>query len=204
MKRLVWAFFAAVLAFATPGAIAAPAAAIDRVQGPAWIDRAGKEMPATPGTELIVTDVVRTGASARVYLKLGEGSTVKLGENARLALLDLSPERRGVFRAVLDVAAGAFRFTTEAVQKPRKRDVKIRIATATAGIRGTDVWGRARPDEEIVCLIEGRVRVAAAKEKPVVMTKPRQFYKRVKGKTQPLAMISAEQLAQWARETEIE
>ena len=40
----------------TPGAIAAPAAAIDRVQGPAWIDRAGKEMPATPGTELIVTE----------------------------------------------------------------------------------------------------------------------------------------------------
>lgn len=204
MKRFFHAFLASMLALAALAALAAPAAVIDRVQGPAWIDRAGKEMPATPGTELIVTDVVRTGASARVYLKLGEGSTVKLGENARLALLDLTPERDGVFRAVLDVVAGAFRFTTEAVQKPRKRDVKIRIATATAGIRGTDVWGRARPDEEIVCLIEGRVEVAAANEKPVVLTRPRQFYKRVKGRTQPLATISAAQLARWARETEIE
>jgi len=194
----------AMLALAASGAIAAPAAVIDRVQGAAFIDRAGKELPATPGTELIATDTVRTGAAARVYLRLGEGSTVKLGENARLALLELPAERGGVFRAVLDVVAGAFRFTTEAVQKPRKRDVKIRIATATAGIRGTDLWGRAKPDEQIICLIEGRIEVAARNEKPIVMAKPRQFYKRVKGKTQPLAVISAEQLAKWARETEIE
>jgi hypothetical protein len=46
--------------------------------------------------------------------------------------------------------------------------------------------------------------VTAPNEKRVVLAKPRQFYKRVKGKTQPVAMISAEQLAQWARETEIE
>ena len=83
-------------------------------------------------------------------------------------------------------------------------DVRIRVATATVGIRGTDVWGRSRPDEEIVCLIEGRIEIAAAKEKPLVLNQPRQFYKRVKGKTQPVARISAEQLAQWARETEIE
>lgn len=204
MNRMRRWLFATVLALAAVGALAAPAAVIDRVQGSAWIDRAGKEMPATPGTELIVTDTIRTGAAARVYLRLGEGSLVKLGENARLALLDLTPERGGVFHAVLDVVAGAFRFTTQAVEKPRKRDIKIRIATATAGIRGTDVWGRARPDEEIICLIEGRIEVAAANEKPVVMAKPRQFYKRLKGKTQPIAVISVEQLAQWARETEIE
>jgi len=204
MKRALQGWFAAALLLAAAGALAAPAAVLEQVRGPAWIDRAGKEMPATPGTELIVTDTVRSGAGARVYVRLGEGSIVKLGENARLALLDLKPEQGGVFRAVLDVASGAFRFTTQAVEKPRKRDVKIRAATATVGIRGTDVWGRARPGEEIVCLIEGRIEVAAAKEKPVVMAKPRQFYQRVKGKTQPLTVISAERLAQLARETEIE
>jgi hypothetical protein len=204
MNRMLGGLFAALLALAAPGAVAAPAALIERVQGPAWIDRAGKELPAAAGTELIVTDTVRTGAAARVYLRLGEGSIVKLGENARLALLDLEPDRAGVFKAALDVIAGAFRFTTEAVQKPRKRDVKIRIATVTAGIRGTDLWGRATPDEEIVCLIEGRIEVAARGEKPRVMAKPRQFYQRTKGKTRPLTVISAGRLAQLARETEIE
>ncbi len=204
MKRAFQGWFAAALLLAAAGALAAPAAVLERVQGPAWIDRAGREMPATPGTELIVTDTVRSGAGARVYLRLGEGSIVKLGENARLALLDLKPEQRGAFRAVLDVASGAFRFTTKAVEKPRKRDVRIRVATATVGIRGTDVWGRAQPGEEIVCLIEGRIEVAAAKEKPVVMSKPRQFYQRSQGRTQPLTVISAERLAQLARETEIE
>jgi hypothetical protein len=204
MKRALLGWFAAALLVAATGALAAPAALIERVQGRAWIDRAGKEMPAAPGTELIVTDALRTGAAARVYLRLGEGSLVKLGENARLGLLDLKPEQGGLFRAVLDVVAGAFRFTTEAVQKPQRRDVRIRVATATVGIRGTDVWGRARPGEEIVCLIEGRIEVAAANEKPLAMTKPRQFYQRKQGKTQPLTVISAGRLAQLARETEIE
>jgi len=204
MKRLIQWLFATALALAAVTALAAPAAVIDRVQGSASIDRAGKELPASPGTELIVTDTLRTGAAARVYVRLGDGSIVKLGENARLALLDLTPGRGGVFRAVLDVVAGAFRFTTQALDKPRKRDVKIRIATATAGIRGTDLWGRATPDEEIVCLIEGRIQVSARNEKPVVMAKPRQFYQRLKGKTQPLTVITKERLAQLARETEIE
>lgn len=204
MKRILQLVLAAALVLVALGAPAAPAAVVERVQGPAWVDRAGKEMPATPGTELIVTDVLRTGAAARVYVGLGEGSTVKLGENARLALLDLAPERDGKFSAVFDMLAGAFRFTTQAVQKSRPREVRIRVATATVGIRGTDVWGRARPGEEIVCLIEGRIEVTAANEKPVTMTKPRQFYQRVKGRTQPLAVISAERLAQLARETEIE
>ena len=204
MKRLTPWLFASALALAALGALAAPAAVIDRVQGSASIDRAGKELPATPGTELIVTDTIRSGAAARVYVRLGDGSIVKLGENARLALLDLTPDRGGVFRAVLDVVAGAFRFTTQALDKPRKRDIKIRIATATAGIRGTDLWGRATPDEEIVCLIEGRIEVSARNEKPVVMAKPRQFYQRLKGRTQPLAVITQERLAQLARETEIE
>jgi hypothetical protein len=204
MKRWLEVVFALALALVAAHALAAPAALVESVQMPAWVERAGKEMPAAPGMELIATDTLRTGAGARLYVKLAEGSIVKLGENARLQLLDLVPERGGLFRATLNVIAGAFRFTTEAVAKPRPRDVKFRISTVTAGIRGTDLWGRSVKDNEIVCLIEGAIEVGAENEKPLRMDQQRQFYQRDKGKTQPLSVITPEKLAELARETEIE
>ena len=59
------------------------------------------------------------------------------------------------------------------------------------------------PQDEIVCLIEGRIEIAAADEKPAVMDHARQFYQREKGKTQPLSVISKERLAELAKETDI-
>ena len=203
MKRWLEILFSLALLIAACGAQAAPAAIVESVQMPAWVERAGKQMPAAPGMELIATDAVRTGAGARLYIKLAEGSVLKLGENAKLQLLDLVPERSGVFRAALDVLAGAFRFTTEAIAKPRPRDFKLRVSTVTIGIRGTDLWGRSTPQDEIVCLIEGKIEVAAADEKPILMQQRRQFYQREKGKTQPLSVITSERLGELAKETEI-
>ena len=203
MKRWLELVVSLALAFAVFGATAAPAAIVDAVQMPAWIERAGKQMPAAAGMELIATDAVRTGAGARVYVKLAEGSTIRVGENARLQLLELVPERGGLFKGVIDVLSGAFRFTTEAVAKPKPRDFKFRVSTVTIGIRGTDIWGRSVAQNEIVCLIEGKIEVAAADEKPAVMDQPRQFYRREKGKTQPLDFVTSERLAGWAKETDI-
>ena len=99
---------------------------------------------------------------------------------------------------------GAFRFTTDLAAKQRRRDVNISVATVTAGIRGTDLWGRSRDERQIVCLIEGRIEVGAEGEQPVVMDQPRQFYVRDKGKTQPVGLVEPQQLDEWAKETEIE
>src|SRR4029079_17844061 len=74
----------------------------------------------------------------------------------------------------------------------------------TAGIRGTDLWGRSRPGNEIVCLIEGEIEVGAPGEPAIAMNHPNQFYRRVDGKAQPVGTVDAVQLAQWALETDIE
>lgn len=78
------------------------------------------------------------------------------------------------------------------------------MATVTAGIRGTDFWGRSRDNTEIVCLIEGAVEVAAPNEPPVRMDQPRQFYRRVAGQAQPIGLVEPAQLQEWAQETEIQ
>ena len=99
---------------------------------------------------------------------------------------------------------GAFRFTTDLAVKNRRREVNIGIATVTAGIRGTDLWGRSRDNTQIVCLIEGAAEVGAQGEQPVTLSEPRQFYRRVGGQTQPVGLVEPQQLAQWAEETEIQ
>lgn len=207
MKR-TWHFLAtALLACAALEARAAPAAVVEGVQMPAWVERAGvgavRRAPLAPGMELRGGDEVRTGVGARLYIKLAEGSRVKLGENASLRILELAPDRGGFFTAALNVLEGAFRFTTDILAKERRRDVRIRVATVTAGIRGTDLWGKSAPEKQIVCLIEGKIEVGAEGEAPVTMDQSRQFYQRVKGETQPIGFVDPTQLAQWAQETEI-
>jgi cell division septation protein DedD len=60
------------------------------------------------------------------------------------------------------------------------------------------------PNREIVCLIEGSVEVAAPGDAPLTMDQPMQFYRRESGRAQPVGLVSPAQLAEWARETEIE
>jgi len=207
MKLIFETLFTALLACAALQAAAAPAAMVEGVQMPAWVERAGagavRRIPLAPGTELRGGDEVNTGAGSRVYIKLAEGSLVKLGENASLRLLDLQPERGGLFKAALNVLEGAFRFTTDILAKDRRREVSIRVATVTAGIRGTDLWGKSLPERQVVCLIEGRIEVGADGEVPVTLDQARQFYQRDKGQTRPVGFVEPAQLAQWAQETEI-
>lgn len=200
MKALLLAL---LVATASVQALAQPAAVIEGVQMPAWRERDGVRAPLVPGMELRAGDRILSGKDARIVVRLSEGSLVKLGENGRLVLAEMQPAKE-LFRAALQVLEGAFRFTSDIAAKARKRDVKVSIDQVTIGIRGTDVWGRARGERQIVCLLEGAVEVAGPRETPVRLDQPRQFYRRDKGKTQPIGLVEAKQLAQWAIETDIE
>ena len=207
-------FLCAVLLFAAaqPGiaAPAVPGVVVEGVQMPAWVEQGGgRKVPLAPGMELKSGEQVRTGANARLLLRLSEGSSVKLGENGILKIDELKPNEGGakeatLFKSTMKVLEGAFRFTTDALMKNRRREVNIIVATVTTGIRGTDLWGKSdRADRQTICLIEGRIEVAAAGESSVVMDQPRQFYRREKGATQPIGLVDAQQLVKWAEETEI-
>jgi hypothetical protein len=205
---------ALTLALAAIGAQAAPTAIVEGVQMPAWVERDGARQPLGPGMELRPSDRLSTGANARLLLRLAEGSQVKLGENAELNLERLSQRqenRQTLLEAAIDVARGAFRFTTDARSRlTSRRAVDIRVSTVTAGIRGTDLWGKSGADRDIVCLIEGRIAVQRESEAPVAMDQALQFYiapkaggRRDAGQAAQLATVSTQQLNQWAAETEI-
>ena len=202
MKLLRFFLVCALLA-SSQAALAQVAAMVEGVQMPAWLERNGVKSPLLPGMELKPGDKIIAGADSRVMIKLSEGSVVRLGANGQLRFVELNATQQ-LFKGVLDVLDGAFRFTTDVAGKNRKREVSIRAAQVTTGIRGTDVWGRSAAGNEIVCLIEGAVEVAAQGEAPVRLDQPLQFYRRVDGKAQPVGTVEKSQLDQWSAETDLQ
>jgi len=192
-----WKTLAAALLIAP--AAWAQHAKVEAVQYPAWLERGGQAVPLTPGITLQPRDQVRTGDNARVMLRLSEGSTVKLGERAQFQIE--RAQDRGVFEATLRVIAGAFRYTGRAIAK--KRDISIKVKNTTAGIRGTDLWGKSTDERDIVCLIEGRITVGTTGHPTVTMDQPLDFYQKPRDADPQVAKVDAKQLEIWAAETEI-
>lgn len=195
----------ALLIFATDLAVAAPDAVVEGIQMPAWVTRDGVRKPLGIGAELQNEDRVSTGTNSRLLLRLGDGSTVKLGENGELLLSNLVQRREENFLgATLKVLGGAFRFTTDVVTRVRsKREIDVRFAALTAGIRGTDIWGKNLGDREVLVLIEGQITVTREGDAPVEMKDPLTYLQAPQAGPTSIEPVPMEQLALWAAETEI-
>lgn len=194
-----WMGAALAALLAASGALAAPAGVVEAVRQPAWVERGGKKVPIEAGASLSERDALTTGEGGRLRVRLPEGSAVKLGEKAGLTIE--KAQAGGVFRGVL-VAVGAFRFTTDPERKDVKRDIEVRALNATAGVRGTDFWGKSTRERTFIVLIEGRIEVSSPGRPPVTIDSPLAYYER-KGEEVGLRRIDARTLEAYARETEI-
>src|SRR5688572_3195735 len=206
MRRFIAAAALALTAGCGKAAVP-PVLTVESVLSPAWVERVnGRREPLAVGMGLNNKEKVHTGDGGRATLRLAEGSAVKLGESALLAVDDLAHkgDKGGVVSASLDVVRGAFRFTTGLLQKTSgQRDVKVRINAITAGIRGTDVWGRSEGDRDIVCLLEGSITVTHGPAQ-FQMSDPYSFYIAPRtGAAAPPSPVSPEKVKEWADETEI-
>ncbi|HYN27195.1 MAG TPA: FecR domain-containing protein [Burkholderiales bacterium] len=197
--------FIALISFPTTLLQAAPAAVVEGVQLPAWFTRDGNRLPLAIGTELRSSDEIATGVNSRLLLRLGDGSMVKLGENGQLQLSALVQRpRQNFLSATLKVVAGAFRFTTAAVQRTRaRRDITVQFPTITAGIRGTDIWGKNLGDKEVLVLIEGKVTVTRTGDAPVELKDALTYLQAPRNGAATVEAVLIEQLKAWAAETEI-
>jgi sporulation related protein/FecR-like protein len=206
--RIRFGVCALLALFAAPAI--AQALTVEGVVSPAWVERGGARLPLAVGMRLNDKDRVVTGAGSRLLLRMAEGSAVKLGENATVALDGLADRKdadsKRLVTAALDVVRGAFRFTTGIFDKrPAGRNVDIRVATITTGIRGTDLWGKSDEKRDLVCLIEGKISVAQPQAGEFTMSEPLSFFVAPRGaQPLPVAPVDSKQLALWAAETEIE
>lgn len=184
---------------------AASPGAVESLQLSALVERGKQIVPLTAGMDLKEGDRVNTGAGSRLVLRLADGSTVKLGEHASFFVDKAKVRDDGVFEAALFVAEGAFRFTTSALDNFRnKREVTVAVNNVTAGIRGTDLWGKSTPGSDIVCVIQGSVEVTPPGEQPFTLDQPMSFYTLEGTMSKPVETVPADTFREWAAETEEE
>ena len=196
-------------------AAAAPTAAVSKAcRCPAWVERGGSARRRSRRAWRCSDRRPRRHRRrlARCCCKLAEGSAVKLGENARSAgglaerRRDRRTARHGVARRACE---GAFRFTTGIfAQAAPSATSRSRVATVTAGIRGTDLWGksdeRARPRLPDRGRDRGR-RHGADRRVHDGPSRCRSTSRRATGKPLPVGSWSKpQQLSEWAAETEID
>lgn len=180
----------------------AGAAEVRLLQAPAWLERDGERMALRRGMTVSSGDRVVTGDAARALLQLEEGSLVKLGANAALDLDKLEPPDTsgGIFSGALNVLKGAFRFTTTLVD--RKRNITTRLRSATIGIRGTDVWGKAEDARDFVVLLEGKITITREGTETTLDT-PLSLFMAPRGQPAlPVGPVDQDDLGRWAQETE--
>ena len=104
------------------------------------------------------------------------------------------------------VLRGAFRFTSSffgnAIAGHR---VNVTIGAITAGIRGTDIWGRSNQEQDLVALIEGVITVDTEGEPPLTLEQAMSFYAKPRGEVPlPVDQVDADQLQRWSNETELD
>lgn len=185
-------------------ALAQAAGTVTALNPPAFLVRDGITRALDAGTELRAGDLLRTGDDARLLLRMAEGSDVKLGAGAEFRIDEFEQRSDGVFGGLLNVLRGAFRFTTTLLSERNQRDLQVQVSTVTAGIRGTDLWGRSNDEADLVCLIEGAVSVRHRDGEAQLMSDPLTFFVAPRGEPpQPIGPVDPDRLVQWASETEL-
>ncbi|BCM24305.1 FecR domain-containing protein [Methyloradius palustris] len=180
---------------------------VDNVEAPAWLQRGNLTKPLVSGLQLQNNDRILTGSQARVSLKLAEGSTVKLGQNATFALQDVDAgiDKDNVYRGILNVVKGAFRFTTSVLSKSSNhREINVKLGTITAGIRGTDIWGIVDDQEDLVALLEGTIEVTHTSGATEVIAEPLSVYAaNINQLPSPLSHLTQPTVNALAKETDL-
>lgn len=192
--------------------VAAPLASEGRVAAlhtPAWVERDGKKSPLKPGARIQAGDTLLTGKGGRVHLTLEDASTVKLGEDAQLEVAQLAAAQDddgGTLTGTLNVLRGAFRLTTQTLQKvSRRRELLVGVGGVfTAGVRGTDIWGKSDAAQDLICLLEGEIDVITGDDQALHLDHPMTFYVVPRGQSpKPVAPVPAEKLKGWFVQTEL-
>lgn len=120
-------------------------------------------------------DRITTGPGGRLHIGLGDCSLLKLAENTQLhiARLDIetdSQHSENLLAGSLKIPSGSFRYTTGAPGPLKRRELQFQLGSRiTAGIRGTDISGRASADAATIALLSGPMEVAVPGQKVQMM-----------------------------------
>lgn len=139
MKKLTWSL--GVLLAAWGSLALADTGKFQFVHGDVILIRSdGNSVVPRKGDSLEEGDVIATGAQAQAQLVMNDGGLISLRPDSRLRIdqFRFNGKADGSERGIFGLLKGGFRAITGLIGKANKDNYKIRTATATIGIRGTD------------------------------------------------------------------
>lgn len=160
----LWVLFFAGLAFANTATLTAITGTVQAQTGPA------------PARTLRVGDLVRqgdtviTGAASSAVLRFEDGQVAALTANSRMTITayQYNPQTQSG-NVLLSLIDGGMRAITGLIGRRSPDNVAYRAATATIGIRGTDITIVTSGGNIVVTVAEGIISYSVAGRPPVTV-----------------------------------
>jgi len=173
-------------------------ARVDRVQFPAWVNRAGIRAGIKAGWAIYTGDRILTGTDGRVELNIAGEGQFKVGGDADVQITEAYEFTGGVEPSLLSIRRGAFQFSAPMV-KSGTTGALIQVGGAIdVNVMSGQLVGRVDSEEALIALVDATVRVSGPKLNPGTMREPRTFLRvPQKGRAQAVTAASGERMARW-------
>jgi ferric-dicitrate binding protein FerR (iron transport regulator) len=140
---------------------------ISKLRGSALILRGGDTLVAKQKMEIFSKDMVVTQAKTKVKLKFVDNTKIMIGQNSVFEVQDYLFKKKQS-KAKFKVRHGIFSAVTGKIGKIANQNFKLRVKTATIGVRGTEFEGEIGEGKEKVACTKGAITVEA-KGKTIVL-----------------------------------
>lgn len=196
---------AALALAAAPSADAAALAVVEKLRMPAWLEHAEQRTPLAAGTELRAGDRLVTGRQGRLLVQLADGSVLRLGEQARLAIHELKGgPQQGALQARLELGEGFLRLTAEAAPLEVERAITLEVARTRITTRQADLCAGTQRLVQTVCLIQGTLAIEQPGAERLLIEEPGTVFRVSASGALPLAPADPEMLRTWTEATALE
>ena len=154
MRKILILLFLTGLIFASVGKIAT-------MSGDVSIIRDGSLVSATKGSVVENKDTITTTKGSRVQLIFNDKTIITIGSNSKFSISDyLYDEKNNQANASFSLSKGIFRAMTGKIGKIAPSKFKLKMKTATIGIRGTRFIGNIDDQKETIACTGGAISVS--------------------------------------------
>jgi hypothetical protein len=134
---------------------------IDKIKGSALILRGGDTLLAKEGDAVESKDMVITQNRSKVWLKFADNTKITVGQNSVFEVQDYLFDKKESSKAKFKVRHGIFSAVTGKIGKIANKNFKLKLKTATIGVRGTAFEGEIGEGKEKVACTKGTITVEA-------------------------------------------
>ncbi len=113
---------------------------VQQRHGSAHIVRGTQRIPVAKGTRIEQGDILETGRTAWVRIRMNDGTLISAAKNSHLKMSDFVYHKPQDSKATFDLLKGLFKIISGGIGKIAKKKFHVVVPGGTIGIRGTEFY----------------------------------------------------------------